>query len=469
MHKLFIYPLIIMVFVVLAGCGNSYLNKIERLGGFNYETGVPELRLIATGYIDEKDETYINVAGDVVYASLIYSISKQSKKYEASFSLQIQIKESDMIATTVVDTIFSDTVSFSDNLEDYFNFQEDFQVLPGRYSVYVMLTDQKTGKKSEITQEVETPLVELDEASVTSIRILGKDSKVNETFIPITTYDISGRYDSLQFQFQVTNKDAESYIEIETRLLKFYSDQSVALPIYYIAPTPSSIEYRGIDFSKKEELFKQRRELSLEGSVFVDFYYANLEPGNYRLEVIVHKERSEIFRGIDFGVRSYNYPTLKSAKELAQPLKYIMSEKEYSSLMEISSSDSLRYAIEYFWLSNIKNSIVARQVLMLYYQRVEEANKLFSNFKEGWKTDPGMVYILFGPPWYLDVQLSHMEWAYSYNYTEADKRLFFNQFKPQTRHFPFTHYILERSQRYHTLHYRQIQDWRSGRILTTQL
>jgi hypothetical protein len=33
-----------------------------------------------------------------------------------------------------------------------------------------------------------------------------------------------------------------------------------------------------------------------------------------------------------------------------------------------------------------------------YYARVEYANKHFSHFMEGWRTDMGMVYIMFGPP-----------------------------------------------------------------------
>ena len=38
-------------------------------------------------------------------------------------------------------------------------------------------------------------------------------------------------------------------------------------------------------------------------------------------------------------------------------------------------------------------------------EEIEEANKQFSNYKEGWKTDMGMMYILFGPPWYIESTL----------------------------------------------------------------
>ena len=33
-----------------------------------------------------------------------------------------------------------------------------------------------------------------------------------------------------------------------------------------------------------------------------------------------------------------------------------------------------------------------------YYRRVRFANEEFTQYKDGWKTDRGMIYILFGPP-----------------------------------------------------------------------
>ena len=457
---------------LLSGCNNAHLDNVDRLGGFNYEAGLPELRLVATGYINEQDETYISVSGDIVYASLIYISSSESDQYEANLSLEIQIQES---SKAVVDTVLNKTLAFADNSiiynQDVYNFQENFQVPPGDYKVNVTLTDQQSRKKAILTSETSIPDPNAEKAHITEIRILAKDSeKSDETeFTPITTYDIPGRYDSLQFHFQVTNNDLNNPLEIETRLLKFRADNSIAEPVFHLSPTNSSIAFKGIDYDEYEELLNSKRELQQQGSVMLEYAYTDLEPGNYRLEVSTSQKRNHIYKGIDFSVKSESYPSLKTPLELARPLRYLMDEKEYHHLMKIKDPDSLKIAVEHFWLSNIKNSVIARQVLSLYYERVEEANKQFSNFKEGWKTDPGMVYILFGPPWYLEVQMTFMEWAYSYNPYETEKRLFFEQNKLNTKYFPFNHYILERSQKYHTLHYQQIQDWRSGRILNRNL
>ena len=79
-----------------------------------------------------------------------------------------------------------------------------------------------------------------------------------------------------------------------------------------------------------------------------------------------------------------------------------MREDDHEKLMAISDPKQQKLAVDRFWLSNIKNTNKAIQIIELFYERVEEANKQFSNYKEGWKTDMGMMYILFGPPWYVE-------------------------------------------------------------------
>jgi hypothetical protein len=105
-------------------------------------------------------------------------------------------------------------------------------------------------------------------------------------------------------------------------------------------------------------------------------------------------------------------------------------------------------------------------VVELYYSRVEEANKQFSNFKEGWKTDMGMVFILFGPPWYVENTLDTSLWSYTYN--RNDIRYTFQFYRPRISNefFPFQHYIMRRDQIYHNIMYERVQMWLSGQVLT---
>jgi GWxTD domain-containing protein len=291
-----------------------------------------------------------------------------------------------------------------------------------------------------------------------------------EEWFPITTYDVQGKVDSLMFRLQVTNNSSEEPMAVNARLLRFESDTSIARPMHYNRYSPSSIQYKGIEYDDEEVIQSNRRVLSQAGSVLIEYKFGQQDRGNYRFDVTTdEEEENELFKARDFGVRSENYPSIKSAYELAQPLYYLMSDKDYEKLMAIQNQDSLKQEVDRFWLRNLNNKNRAKEVITKYYQRVEEANKQFSNFKEGWKTDLGMVYILFGPPWYVDRSLNEMSWSYSYNRANPDYNYNFVTPKLRSEFFPFQNYLLQRNQFYFNIQYQQMQLWLTGQILRRQI
>ncbi len=99
------------------------------------------------------------------------------------------------------------------------------------------------------------------------------------------------------------------------------------------------------------------------------------------------------------GVTMYNfgdtYPQIRNEKDMIKPLFYISYPAEYKRLMESNGS---KIAIDEFWLKRASNMDRSRELIRIYYNRVLYSNIFFTAGKEGWKTDRGMVYILFGPP-----------------------------------------------------------------------
>lgn len=465
---------VIFIFIGISfiSCNNSTVDNIDRGAGYNFRPGYPELRVASTGYIAEDNSSHIIVSGDVVYGSLVFA--QKDGKYNASVSVEIEIYEETDTNKKVDGIQFSQEITTKDpkivNSQDVYSFEKDFDISPGNYVVQIVLTDHRSGKQSVRQAKTSIPDPEDETAHITEIRILARDVEEKTGFIPVTTFDIPSRYDTLQFIFQVTNNDPETPITLEFRLLKFESDTTAARPMHFSTPSPSSLAYKGIEYDDSEEVQTSTRELTQPGSVLIEFIFTDLERGNYRLEVeSLNDEAAELYKAREFGIKSENYPSLQNARELAKPLVYLMDEKEYDNLLSIEDPDELKKAIDRFWLSNIKNSNAARQVIALYYQRVEEANKQFSNYKEGWKTDPGMVYILFGPPWYADSFGDQMTWSYSYNRDAPEKNFIFERPTLKNKFFPFDHYILMRSGYYYNLYYQQTERWRNGTILNTSL
>lgn len=466
-HPQFLVTLFLLTFI--SGCNNAYLDEIERGTNYHYIPGYPELRMTAAGLIAEDNSTHIVVSGDVVYGSLVYA--SDGDIFEASFSIEIEIN--DAISNSLVNAIhFQKTLSSTDkaivNSQSVYSFEKSAVVPAGSYTIIATITDLKSGKQSYIKSTTTIPDTDKAENHLTEIRILAKYNDENpESFAPVTTYDVPMRFDSLQFIFQVTNHVSENPFKLEFRLLKFRADSSMANFLHANTPQQSSLPYRGIDYSKYEVVQSSSRELYQSGNVSVEMTFGELPRGNYRFEVnAVSEEGNALYKGRDFGIKSPNYPSLRSAVELARPLYYLMDRKEYNEILSTKDELELKNAIDRFWLSNTSNKTVARQVISLYYQRVEEANKLFSNFKEGWKTDMGMIYILFGPPINIEDYPDYSIWSYSHNRDDPEKNFVFRKPYMRTNHFPFNHYILSRSSFYFDLYYNQVEKWKSGRILS---
>lgn len=162
-------------------------------------------------------------------------------------------------------------------------------------------------------------------------------------------------------------------------------------------------------------------------------------------------------RGLSLRIQDVNFPKPSSLNQLTEALVYLTTVEEYD---EIKTSNSQKAQFDEFWLYNIKSPDRAKRTIRNYYKRVREANILFTNYKEGWKTDKGMVYIIFGPPSKVFKVNSKETWIY--NKTFELPRISF-AFIPVNTAFSAEHYVLERSPAHKSSWFRAIELWRKGR------
>lgn len=459
--------LLALVFILFS-CTPEINPDIQRGSDYNYRPGYPQVRFSAVGFLNANNEASINIAADIVYGSLIYKEINGKQKANIAIDVRaVSIAEDDSFTENKhyeldIDKDNPDIVYSQES----FIFEKSIQVPPGNYKVYFTITDLQSDKNITLTAQTYIPDPENNVINLTDIRMFGKDMDVEEPeWYPITTYSVQGRTDSLRFIFQVTNNNAEEPLVINTELIQFDSDQTIARPMYYANYSPSSIEYKGIDYDEETVIAQSQRRLIQQGSVFIELKFDGLPRNNYRFRVTSAKEGDELYKARDFGVKYKYYPALKTPRALARPLAYLMGEDEYEELMSISDPQELKQAVDRFWLKNIGNEAEAKQVIEKYYKRVIEANKQFSNFKAGWKTDPGMIYVLFGPPWYIDDRLDEMRWSYAYNQRDFEYNYYFFQPKMENAYYPFQHWVLRRNPGYFDVAYRQRQLWLSGLIL----
>src|SRR5690606_31293258 len=100
----------------------------------------------------------------------------------------------------------------------------------------------------------------------------------------------------------------------------------------------------------------------------------------------------------------------------------------------------------------------ARTLMRNYFRRVELANRYFTSYKEGWKTDRGMVYTIFGIPDEVFKFESREVWTYKTGRVDATF-----VFTRSSSLFDPDNYILIREKKYEKTWYDVVDLWRNAR------
>jgi GWxTD domain-containing protein len=381
----------------------------------------------------------------------------------------------------------------------------------------VQITDlaNDTHTKQKVRAAVPAPTT----TGIGSVRASAKDSA---GWHPLAGYNVAGHIDSLRFTLQVA-PDSTATMILHAYLVRFTADTTISYPNSPFTSHPRmrwaftvypkiSLIYRGIDYTDSTVLHADRRRLRGAGPVQIRFQFQAPPRGNYRFEVQTHRQ----LKARDFAVRSPDFPAVRTPRERAATLAYLMrgpnqkpyllikkrlgninsvsldkvlkrllidkkqdlhdDKNSYAKLIAIKDPDSLRAAVHRFWQVHM-DSATARKVAAKYYRRVRQANRLFSNYKEGWKTDRGHLYILYGKPynvhfvsWWQGTP-GKMQLAWPYGNCAGIGGWAYSLMRPREKSaaFPFEHFMLRSGELFNSAlpTKKQQQLWLSGNILNT--
>ncbi len=162
--------------------------------------------------------------------------------------------------------------------------------------------------------------------------------------------------------------------------------------------------------------------------------------------------------GVTFYVYEPSFPKIKDAEQMILATRFIMAKQEFENCM---NSIDKKTSIDKFWTSIGGSKERAIELLKKYYGRIQEANKLFSSYQEGWKTDRGMIYVVFGAPNSVTKLVNGEVWTYGEIDNQKSTIFAFNKVVN-----PFTNndFSLERSESLKLPWYQAVDAWRQGRI-----
>jgi len=161
------------------------------------------------------------------------------------------------------------------------------------------------------------------------------------------------------------------------------------------------------------------------------------------------------------------YPKLTTPEVMIEPLAYLASQDE---MAELKSAAKPKAALDEFWIKCGGNVDKSRELIRIYYTRVLYSNYYFTSYKEGWQSERGMIYIIYGPPDKVYKTSDGESWGYKKpliksswggRFTVTDSYLFFN-FKKRENLFSDNDFYLSRSETLVTLWDKAIASWKKG-------
>lgn len=158
--------------------------------------------------------------------------------------------------------------------------------------------------------------------------------------------------------------------------------------------------------------------------------------------------------GFAFRVTAGSFPKYRRIEDLVEPLVFICTRDEFAKLQ---SANADKTTFDKTVLEITRDRDRARRFMKSYYNQIELANLYFTSYKEGWKTDMGMIYIIFGTPDEVRKTAQNEIWYYKNSRT---KFVFIRKGSVYDPNYS----VLMRDDRFTELWYNSIDLWRKSRF-----
>jgi len=263
--------------------------------------------------------------------------------------------------------------------------QEVFTLPPGHYAIAVQLRDSESKNVRRLQREIRVSNFNRGSVALSDIMLLARVSTQGDrkTIVPNISPNIGNLPDAFHIFF-------EAYAHRQLDSIRFHAS---------------------VQNEKDEVVFQTDTVAHLapgKNEMIMRIEHARLPLGDYKLLVtaatvnglpedpttyLAASRRMFIvrWRGLPLGTKNLDLAI--------EQLRYIAKEGEISRMEDASTLEEKQRLFLEFWKKRDPNPNTPRNERMeQYFARVEYANKHFSHFMEGWRTDMGMVYITFGPP-----------------------------------------------------------------------
>lgn len=157
-----------------------------------------------------------------------------------------------------------------------------------------------------------------------------------------------------------------------------------------------------------------------------------------------------------------SFPKVVEPDMMIPPLEYLTSTAEFNAIRQ---DTAVKLAIDNFWLKAGGNVDMAREMIRIYYNRMYYANLFFTSYKQGWRTDRGMIYVIFGPPSTITKTTTSETWEYYVKQDASNLTITFNKVPSP---YSENHYIMLRNDSYTRFWRTAVDSWRKGKAYSLE-
>lgn len=304
--------------------------------------------------------------------------------------------------------------------------------------------------------------VQKDLEYIAEVKILDKlRSTVAQSFVPFNTLSYLNRYNFRAQGYFQRNELFNPVLRINEFVnLVYLRGPADTLYVSYYKP------YREVP--DPPSMILPEKSIDYEPDTIISIPYSDTLPLMFPKEGIylcrINKESKEGFTFLNLGA---THPEMNMPEAMIEPLIYLTTPDQ---LEEMRSAVRPKVALDEFWIKCGGNVEKSRELIRIYYTRVLYSNYYFTSYKEGWRTERGMIYIIYGPPDKLYKTPEGESWGYrkpvlksswGSRYRVKEEYLFFN-FKKKENIFSDNDYFLSRSESLVTFWDQAVADWKKG-------
>ncbi len=316
------------------------------------------------------------------------SFVKQGDLYDASYEMTISLFDS--TNALISEKLWTESVkgvtferSASANASSIT--QRSFAVAPGTYTIRLAIRDKESGTSHMLSKTVHVQDFSAPDFALSDIMLLSRVASVagKRTIAPSVSPNVGTIAEAFWIYLEAYNKRGADSARFTLDIVGGKDEHQVTVDTV-TALKPGRGEY------------------------ILRVPHGILPLGDYRLLVVARLPASAhdstarplASAGRIISARWVGLPRSVKDLDLAiEQLRYIAKDDEMSKLKDAKTAEEKMVALAEFWKKRDPNPNTPRNEKMEeYYGRVEYANKHFSHYMDGWRTDMGMVYIMFGSP-----------------------------------------------------------------------